>query len=582
MTTRGRLVLAPEPLEDRTAPATLRIVPLPGGITGFGAAGTDPNNPSAQNSELVPASSLTVPFGPRELGLVTSPVRASSTLTITSTAPAGLFPTFGSAVPTGTLVFDLSSLAQKSGGLNGGGTTIYTYGLDPNVTFQPLTVEVVAGAGEQAGQPVTLSFGFQATASPAGTNVSVLRQDAGVTVGGNRISLLSRNLQAGDPAPPLAGGQDVTVHVGDQFLFDFTQAASLAGLGSGAAAAHLVLGLAVGSATGATGAAGAGVVGAGAGGGPVVNVYNRDGTLARTFFAFEPTFTGGVRVASADFNRDGVPDVVAGAGPGRTTEVRVFDGATGNEIARLQPFEASFTGGVYVAVGDLDGDGMPDLVVTPDEGGGPRVRVFSGNGFGQLADFFGIDDVNFRGGARPAIGDLNGDGVRDLVVAAGFGGGPRVAAFDGAWFRPGFPFPGALKTAVPPKLFADFFVFEPALRNGAFVAAGDLNGDGAADLIAGGGPGGGPRVFALSGKGLLAGQQVQLANFFAGDPNNRAGVRVAATDLDGDNRADLLAGSGSDGRATAYLGKNVPADGTPSAFRDFEPFPGLAGGVFVG
>ena len=79
MTTRGRFVLAPELLEDRTAPATLRIVPLPegrlpGGITGFGAAGTDPNNPSAQNSELVPASDLIVPFGPRELGLVTAPV----------------------------------------------------------------------------------------------------------------------------------------------------------------------------------------------------------------------------------------------------------------------------------------------------------------------------------------------------------------------------------------------------------------------------------------------------------------------------------------------------------------------------
>src|SRR5204863_4922946 len=86
---------------------------------------------------------------------------------------------------------------------------------------------------------------------------------------------------------------------------------------------------------------------------------------------------------------------------------------------------------VYVAAGDVTGDGVADLVITPDEGGGPRVRVFSGNGFGLLADFFGIDDPNFRGGARAAVGDVNGDGAGDLVVAAGFQGGPRVAGFDG-------------------------------------------------------------------------------------------------------------------------------------------------------
>ena len=43
----------------------------------------------------------------------------------------------------------------------------------------------------------------------------------------------------------------------------------------------------------------------------------------------------------------------------------------------------------------------PELVITPDEGGGPRVRVFNGKGFAQVADFFGIDDPNFRGGAAP-------------------------------------------------------------------------------------------------------------------------------------------------------------------------------------
>src|SRR5436190_2026111 len=125
--------------------------------------------------------------------------------------------------------------------------------------------------------------------------------------------------------------------------------------------------------------------------------------------------------------------------PGGPTRVRVLDGKTQAELFAIDPFEAAFTGGVYVAAGDTTGDGVPELVITPDEGGGPRVRIFDGVTFGPVADFFGIADPNFRGGARAAVGDVNGDGTGDLVVAAGFLGGPRVATFDGRSLGSGSP-----------------------------------------------------------------------------------------------------------------------------------------------
>src|SRR6185369_14277125 len=108
-------------------------------------------------------------------------------------------------------------------------------------------------------------------------------------------------------------------------------------------------------------------------------------------------------------------------------------------VFSTSPFESSYTGGVYVAAGDVTGDGVADIIVTPDEGGGARVVVYKGGTaagqttptFPVVANFFGIDDPNFRGGARATVADLNGDGVPDLIVAAGFGGGPRIAFFDG-------------------------------------------------------------------------------------------------------------------------------------------------------
>jgi hypothetical protein len=317
-------------------------------------------------------------------------------------------------------------------------------------------------------------------------------------------------------------------------------------------------------------------VGAGAGGGQEVQMVGPAGTATTRIQAFDASLTGGVRTASADLNGDNVPDLIAGSGPGGPPLVRAFDGATGAMLFEVPAFEASFTGGVFVTTGDFNGDGTPDVVVTPDEGGGPRVRIFSGRDQSVIADFFGIADPAFHGGARAAVGDLNGDGTPDLLVGAGFGGGPRVAGFEG----------GSLATGTPAHLFGDFFVFEQSLRNGVFLTAGDLDGDGKDDAIFGGGPGGGPRVFALSGQGLTAeGRQVQLANFFAGDDSNRGGVRVSAKGLDGDARADLVtgAGTGSSSVVTTFAGSSILVDGTPPTLRQFSPFDGgFLGGVFVG
>jgi hypothetical protein len=228
---------------------------------------------------------------------------------------------------------------------------------------------------------------------------------------------------------------------------------------------------------------------------------------------------------------------------------------------------------VYVSTGDLDGDGKPELVVTPDQGGGPRVQVYGGAGLAKLADFYGIDDPNFRGGARTAVGDLDGDRAGDLVVSAGFQGGPRVAGYAGR----------SVLAGNPTRLFNDFFAFEPTLRNGVYLAVGDVTGDGKAEVVAGGGPGGGPRVTVFDGAARLGGARAAVADYCAGSPIGRGGVRLAVKDLDGDARADLVAGAGTGAGSTltGYRGRDLAA-GTAAAATSLDAFAGFAGGVFVG
>lgn len=316
-------------------------------------------------------------------------------------------------------------------------------------------------------------------------------------------------------------------------------------------------------------------VGVGQGATPLVRVYEPLGTMAFSITPFDSSFRGGVRVAMADVNGDAALDLIVGTGPGIATQVKVYDGKTQQLLQTFAPFEATFTGGVYVAGGDIDGDGKAEIVITPDEGGGPRVRIFRGSNFSQLSDFFGIADPNFRGGARAAVGDLNGDLKGDVVVAAGFGGGPRIAAFNGA----------TMTGTGGQYLFGDFFAFEQTLRNGSFVAVADLNGDGFADLSTGGGPGGGPRVQILSGKDLTQsnGKQTVLANFFAGNDSNRGGIRIASRFVTGDNLADLVTGDGdgSPSMVRVFAGNSLLGQSyTPTVA--FVPFGVIAGGVYVG
>ncbi len=304
-------------------------------------------------------------------------------------------------------------------------------------------------------------------------------------------------------------------------------------------------------------------------------------------------YTGTVRTARGDVNGDLIKDTIFVTGPGTPIRFTVISGVDDTTVLvpPTAPFAGSegFAGGGFVAAGDFDLDGRAEIVVTPDQGGGPRVTVFSRAADGTLttvANFLGIDDANFRGGARAAVGDVNRDGTPDLVVAAGFLGGPRVAVFN-----------GTTVLGTPTRLVNDFFAFPGAdaqtLRNGAFAAVGDVTGDGFGDLIFGGGPGGAPRVFILSGALVAAGSiqaayDAPVASYFvAGNSTDRGGVRVGVVDADGDARADVLAASGENApnAVRVYLGRDFPAGVTrePTA-QTFNPFDNDAppGGVFVG
>jgi len=254
-----------------------------------------------------------------------------------------------------------------------------------------------------------------------------------------------------------------------------------------------------------------------------------DPVSGQQFFIPNPLagFNGPVSVAVGDVNGDGTADLIVAAGSGGSPRVVVLDGATGVKTVDFFAFDMGFTGGVSLAVGDVNGDGRADIVVGAGAGGGPNVRVFDGNNLALLVDVL-VFEQGFAGGVNVAVGDLNGDGRGEVIVAAGAGGGPHVKAFD------------ALSLAY----VSSFFAFSPNFSGGVSVAAGDTNGDGIDDIIVGAGPGGGPHVRAYSGYDLAL-----VADFFAYDSGFSGGVNVGRGGVRNFNRLAILTGPGPTGPA---------------------------------
>jgi hypothetical protein len=104
-------------------------------------------------------------------------------------------------------------------------------------------------------------------------------------------------------------------------------------------------------------------------------------------------------------------------------------------MASFLAYDPAFRGGVFVAAGDLDGNGTAEVITGAGVTGGPHVEVFNGM-TGAIKTSFLAFDAGFRGGVRVAAADVNGDGRPEIVAGAGPGGGPQWRAFDAATLQP--------------------------------------------------------------------------------------------------------------------------------------------------
>ncbi len=172
---------------------------------------------------------------------------------------------------------------------------------------------------------------------------------------------------------------------------------------------------------------------------------DKNGTLERSTtingFTPFPGYRGDLLLAAGDYDGDNQDELAISIGRGGFPHIKIYeineDGTPqGNPVAQFFAYFSPFFGGVNMVAGDFNGDGRDELVTAPVADWGPHVKIFSFGGetgsiesLEILESFFAYTHLH-GGGVTLAAGDLDNDGIDELVTGTGRTGGPYVRIFD--------------------------------------------------------------------------------------------------------------------------------------------------------
>jgi hypothetical protein len=254
--------------------------------------------------------------------------------------------------------------------------------------------------------------------------------------------------------------------------------------------------------------------GAGDGGTPHIRTFDPDGKLSDVNWYARGSNGSGAFVAAGNIDGQGVQELVTAGGPGSVATVAV-ERKDSTILAETVPFPGS-TGGATVAAGNVDASAQQEVIVGSGPGIGSMVRAYRLVN-DQLEEVFSFSPYGpgFKGGVF--VGAVDGY----IVTGAGAGGGPHVRVFK-------------IVGGVP-QLFSEWMAYGSSFTGGVRVAIGSARTPGELTVVTGAGPGGGPhvRIFNLDGNPLF--------QFFAFGQNFTGGVFVG---IAGEARTVVGAGAG--------------------------------------
>ena len=235
-----------------------------------------------------------------------------------------------------------------------------------------------------------------------------------------------------------------------------------------------------------------------------VKIIDDGGQKIRQFKSLDTDELDGASIATGDLGGDGVEEIIVGANPGGAPSIQVFR-QDGSLIRSFLAYSANFRGGINVAVGDVNGDGIAEIITAPAKSGGPRIRIF--NQYGEESGFFTAYENDFRGGVSIYSADVDGILGDEIITGRQSDGNSEIKIFTNGR-----------------DLIKKFHAYSKKFKGGVNVSAADLDGNGISEIVTAPASGGGPQVRIFSSSGTL------LYSNFIYDKNFRGEVNLSAID----------------------------------------------------
>ena len=194
--------------------------------------------------------------------------------------------------------------------------------------------------------------------------------------------------------------------------------------------------------------------------GDFVRIFDFNGQQERNgFFAYVDNYSGQVQILNIDLDSDQQEETLIS----ENGLISVY--RNGKEIFNFYPYTENFKKEINLAVADINNDGQMEIITGAGAGGGPHVRVF--NNQGELINQFFAYEDDFYGGISIAIGDVNGDGNKEIVTSPGKGGKTKVRIFTQYG-----------------QLLKEFFAYDTRPDISIKVIANDIDNDNQVEILA--------------------------------------------------------------------------------------------------
>ncbi len=160
---------------------------------------------------------------------------------------------------------------------------------------------------------------------------------------------------------------------------------------------------------------------------PVVSIADENGFAERSFLAYPSEFIGGINIAAGDLNGDGVDEIITAPRSGKESDIRIFN-PSGTMLNHFLAYPYSFKGGVVLSSADIDGDGRAEIITAPASNSEALVKVFKADG--TLLKSFLAYPKTFKNGISLTVADITSAPGKEIVTAPGKGGIPQVKVFS--------------------------------------------------------------------------------------------------------------------------------------------------------